>query len=178
MITKLEAICFLKQHQPMPNDNRLKGEEIEKYEEVRRFFINNPDAECVPLFLNSFGGKDGLGVYQMVEDVILMYDSKEVLPYILQAFNSLYDSVKYWAAQIASNFPDVSLFIPLVNLLGNEDFDIKFAAMTALSQLALKNINTDKIVQIIKEECKKTSDKEVKEFGKEVLIDIQNSYIQ
>lgn len=61
----------------------LKQEMMQKYEEVRSYFIDNPDEQCVPLFLNSFGGKDGLGVYQMVEEVILMYDSEIVLPHIL-----------------------------------------------------------------------------------------------
>ncbi len=37
MITKIEALSFLKEHQPMPKDEELKNE-IEKYEEVRNFF--------------------------------------------------------------------------------------------------------------------------------------------
>ena len=88
MITKIKAFSFLREHQPMPSDEDVTEEEIKKYEEVRTFFINNPDERCVPLFLNSFGGKDGLGVYQMVEDVIVMYNKKVVLPCILHAFNT------------------------------------------------------------------------------------------
>ena len=88
MMTKLKAISFLKEHQPMPSDDELTEYEIGKYEEVRKFFLNNVDVQCVPLFLNSFGGKDGLGAYQMVEDVILMYEKEEVLPHILKAFNN------------------------------------------------------------------------------------------
>lgn len=117
MITRIEAIYFLKKHQPMPKDDELKEEEIQKYEEVRKFFIDNPDECCIPLFLNSFGGKDGLGLYQMIEDVILMYDVEKVLPYVIQSLDSPYDGVKYWVSQIASNFPDDSLFDPLSNLL-------------------------------------------------------------
>lgn len=90
MITRTEAFSFLKKHQPMPNDDKLKESEIKRYEEVREYFINNPDEKCIPLFLNSFGGKDGFGVYQMVEDVILMYDSKKVLPHLLKTFYSIH----------------------------------------------------------------------------------------
>lgn len=177
MTIKIEAISFLEKHQPMPNDDELKKEEIEEYEEVRKFFINNPDEQCISLFLNSFGGKDGLGVYQMVEDVILMYDSQKVLPYILQTFNSPCDSVKYWGIQIAANFPDSKLFIPLVNLLQHKDVDIKLATITTLAQLALNNINIDEITKVVKDVCERTSDEEVREIGNEVLADIQNSNV-
>lgn len=175
MITKLEAFSFLKEHQPMPSDDELTKQEIEKYEEVRRFFLDNVDEQCIPLFLNSFGGKDGYGIYQMVEDVILMYDKEVVLPYVLNAFNSSCEYVIYWCVQIASNFPDVDLFIPLVKFLKYEDEDIKLATITALAQLALNDISTNDVIDVLKNEIETTSDDEVKEFAEEVLEDIQNS---
>lgn len=175
MITKVEAISFLEKHQPMPSDKEVTEDEIKKYEEVRTFFINNPDERCIPLFLNSFGGKDGLGTYQMVEDVIAMYNKKIVLPCILQALNSSYDSVKYWCIQIAANFPDESLMLPLSNLLQSEDQDIKTEAITAMAQLALNHIRVHEVLKILKESIKQISDEETKEFAIEVLYDIQNS---
>ena len=69
-MTKDEALYFLKSHQPMPGDENLSSELIGVYEEVRVFFKNNPDNRCIPLFLNSFGGKVGYGVYQMVDEVM------------------------------------------------------------------------------------------------------------
>ena len=117
MITKVEALSFLKEHQPMPSDTKVTEEEMKRYEEVRTFFIKNPDEQCVSLFLNSFGGKDGLGIYQMVEDVIIMYDKEIVLPCILHAFNNSHKGVKYWCIQIAANFPDESLLLPLADFL-------------------------------------------------------------
>lgn len=173
MITKLEAFSFLKEHQPMPSDDELTKQEIEKYEEVRRFFLDNVDEQCIPLFLNSFGGKDGYGTYQMVEDIILMYDKEVVLPYVLNAFNSSCEYVIYWSIQIASNFPDVDLFIPLVNFFKYEDEDIKLATITALAQLALNDIKTNDVIDALKNEIETTSDDEVKEFAEEVLEDIQ-----
>lgn len=146
MITKLEAISFLKEHQPMPGDDELTEYEIGKYEEVRNFFLNNVDAQCIPLFLNLFGGKDGLGVYQMVEDVILMYDKKEVLPHMLKAFNNPCKYVIYWCVQIAS--------------------------ITTLAQLALNDIRSYEVIDVLKNEIEIASDEEVKEFIQEVLEDI------
>lgn len=161
----------------MPNDNELKENEIKKYEEVREYFINNPDEQCVPLFLDSFGGKDGFGVYQMVEDVILMYDSGKVLPYLLKTFNSKYEGVRYWGIQISSNFPSERLFNPLVALLQSEDVDIKLATITAIGQLALNNIKKEQITCILKEEYKRVPDNDIKEFVKEVLLDIHNGIL-
>ena len=175
MITKTEAISFLQEHQPMPKDNELSDVIINKYDEVRDFFINNPDNQCIPLFLNSFGGKNGLGVYQMIEFVITMYDKKEVLPHVLNALHSPYDSVRYWAAQIASNYPDETLVESLCNLLSEEDDDIKAATITALAQLALNNISVNMVIEVLEDEIKKITDEEIKEFAKEVLEDVRVS---
>ena len=175
MITKLEAISFLKEHQPMPSDDKLTECEIKKYEEVRKFFLNNVDIQCIPLFLNSFGGKDGLGVYQMVEDVILMYDKEQVLPHILNAFNNPCKYVIYWCIQIASNFPDADLFMPLTKFIKDDDEDIRSASITALAQLALNDIRCSDVVEVLKKEIEIISDEEVKEFAREVLEDILDS---
>lgn len=175
MITKLEALSFLKEHQPMPTDDELTEYEIRKYEEVRKFFLNNADVQCIPLLLNSFGGKDGLGVYQMMEDVILMYDKEEVLPHILDAFNNSCEYVIYWCVQIASNFPDADLFIPLSKFIKHDDEDIKIASITALAQLALNDIRTYDVIDVLKKEIEIISDEEVKEFAEEVLEDILDS---
>ena len=175
MITRLEAFSFLESHQPMPSDEKLTEIEIKKYEEVRTFFINNPDEQCVPLFLNSFGGKDGLGIYQMVEDVITMYKKEIVLPHILQALKNPYEGVQYWCIQIASNFPDESLLAPVSAFLQSEDQDIKAAAITAIAQLALNHIKAYEVLEILQKEIKEISDMDTKEFAIEVLTDIQNS---
>lgn len=159
----------------MPSDEKLTEIEIKKYEEVRTFFINNPDEQCVPLFLNSFGGKDGLGIYQMVEDVITMYKKEIVLPHILQALKNPYEGVQYWCIQIASNFPDESLLSPLSAFLQSEDQDIKAAAITAIAQLALNHIKAYEVLEILQKEIKEISDMDTKEFAIEVLTDIQNS---
>ena len=96
IMTKLEAFSFLKDNQPMPSDDELTKQDIEKYEEVRKFLLYNADVQFVPLLLNSFGGKDGYGVYQMIEDVIMMYSKDEVLPHILNAFHNPSKYVVYW----------------------------------------------------------------------------------
>ena len=176
MITEVEAISFLQSHQPMPGDDKLieeANEELQIYDKIRKYFIQNPNEQCIPLFLNSFGGKNGLGVYQMVEAVILMYDKEIVLPHILKAFESPYDSVKYWCIQIAANFPDSRLYEPLVHMLQMEDADIKLAAIDALAQLAFNNIKVKEVMDTIEAQTHQTFDEDIREFAQEVLADIQ-----
>lgn len=175
MITKIEALSFLEEHQPMPKDEELKKEEIETYEEVRNFFLNNPDEECISLFLNSFGGKDGFGIYQMVEDVVMKYDKETVMPHALKALNNESENVKYWCIQIISNFPDNRLFKPLVKMLELEDEDIKVATITALAQLALNNLCVNEVIKVLEDETERITEEDIKGFAEEVLEDIKNS---
>ncbi len=174
-MTKNEAISFLKKHQPMPNDKSITSEEIEKYDQIRRYFLNNADSECIPLFLNSFGGKDGYGLYQMVEDVISMYNKDEVLPHILKALDNPCEYVVYWCVQIASNYPDSKLFVPLSQTIRMSDSDIKIASIIALAQLALNGIRTNEVMDVIKNEIGNSYDEELNKFAEEILQNIKDS---
>jgi len=51
-----------------------------QYEEVRTYFMEHPDPECIPLFLNSFGSGFGLGIYQMVEWLIEKFSQNRFFP--------------------------------------------------------------------------------------------------
>lgn len=75
----IEALDFLKQHQLMLSDLEIEKSIIDKYDEVRKYFLKNRNPECVQLFLNSFGEISGFGVYQLVEDVIRKYNADEVI---------------------------------------------------------------------------------------------------
>ncbi len=67
------------------------------------------------------------------------------------------------------------MFNPLVGLLQSEDEDIKLVTIIAIAQLALNNIKKKQVVYVLEKECRKILDEDVKEFTKEVLLDIQNS---
>ena len=133
-MTSNEALRFLRSHQPMPADRDLTPEVIQHYESVRRFFLENDDARCVPLFLNSFGDGSGLGVYQLVEDVIKAYSASDVVPHLAVALASNCPGVRYWCAQIAAIFPTPDLIPQLAALLDDESSDTRFAAVTRWSR--------------------------------------------
>lgn len=117
----------------MPPDEDLTEDLIGAYERVRAFFLSNPDDRCVVLFMHSFGDGMGFGVYQLVEDVLRRCSPSAVSAALPEALASQHASVRWWAAQIAADYPDHSLVPRLVEIV-NGDFtdDERFAAALAL----------------------------------------------
>lgn len=133
-MNKKEALKFLESHQPMPSDNDLTQDLIDKYDDVRVFFVNNPDVDAIPLLMRSFGDGDGFGVYQLVEDV---FDKCNFDDVIINISNVLKDtstvkSVRYWVTQLAIAFSDRRLVDGLNISLQFDDEDIQFMAASAL----------------------------------------------
>ncbi|WP_321414144.1 hypothetical protein [uncultured Desulfobacter sp.] len=115
-MNKEDAIVFFLKYQPLPND----GEELEAiisvFDDVLKYFLDNPDPECIPLFLNCFGQGSGYGVYQLIEDVISKHNESDVIPHLKNALQSKYSSVRYWCAQIAERFESEDLIDGLINV--------------------------------------------------------------
>lgn len=130
-----DALQFLRDHQPLPPTDEMPDALIQRFEEVRKFFVVNPDARCVGLLLNSFGEGDGFGVYQLVEDVIRAFPDGVVVPALAVSLCSAIGAVRYWSAQIAANHPSPELAEPLIELLRHGDLDERVAAVTALETL-------------------------------------------
>jgi hypothetical protein len=106
----------------MPPDEELTEEQLEIYDNARVFFEEQKHSNrlCIPLFLNSFGCRNGFGVYQLVEDVILRFPAEDVLEHLAAALSNEKGYVQYWAVQIASSYPNVQLLPPLESLLNKE----------------------------------------------------------
>lgn len=51
-MNKETALNFLKENQPMPDDINLDKSVIAMYDDVTKYFLYNPDKECLPLLLN------------------------------------------------------------------------------------------------------------------------------
>lgn len=134
-MTPQEAEAFLTEHQPLPPDAELSEGLIERFDEVRQYLLLTPNDRAVPLLLNAFGDGSGFGVYQLVEDVLSMIPKERVVPHIARALSSPHRGVRYWNAQIAARFPDAVLVPPLSDLARDSDFDLRYAAITALEQI-------------------------------------------
>lgn len=164
---KKTAIDFLKNNQPMPNDSLLDKKTIQMYDDVRKYFLNNPDIECLPLFLNSFGEYDGYGIYQLVEDVVQMFDHDDVVNCLIESLRSPFNGVKYWCAQISALFPDEKLILPLVALLEDENDDIRVASCTSLSR-----IDDDRIIDVLKKQINVEKNDVVIDLLREIISDL------
>lgn len=155
---KASAIEFLRQHQPLPPDDELTDEEIEKYEEVCDYFERNADPECIPLFLHSFGEGTGDGLYQLVEDIIAKFSSGEVVPHLVHALGSPHESVRYWAAQIAAGYESPQLTEALLEIVRTDTPEIRGEAITALM-----SIEDPEIDNFFKHLAQTTTDEQLKE---------------
>jgi HEAT repeat protein len=166
-MTKQDAISFLSTYQPLPSDAELSQNIslLEHFDKIRIFFIENYDEDCIPLFLNCFGDWDGLGVYQLVEDVLQKFAPVIVIPHLHKALQSESPFVKYWNAQISAIFPDSSLITPLSLLLDDQEYDIKSAAVFALNQ-----IGGQEIIRILHNYILKESDIELKQLATDVIF--------
>jgi len=115
----------------MPTDDAW-DDDAQKLEEVRKYFLEHPDEDCIPLFLNAFPNDDssGFGVYQLIEDVIAAYPPGVVMPHILAALKSTSRNQRSWNAQIASRVPHPELVPALADLLEEDDFDLNFPSFS------------------------------------------------
>lgn len=163
-MTRDDALRFLRKHQPLPADTELDQTLIDKFDQTRKFFAQNPDPACVTLFLHVFGDGDGLGVYPLVEDTLIRQDRPQVIFGLKQALQSELHSVRYWCCQIAASFPDEAIVSELIALLSDDDDDIKYAALTALEQAATSAVKSD-ILQFSRE----VQNHELKEIADEIV---------
>lgn len=136
-MTKEEALNFLSRHQPMPPDGNLTQDIINEYDEVRKFFIKNPDKRAIELFLRSYGEGDGWGVYQLVEDFFYQCSDIDVKKRIKKVLEdqTISDSVRYWVIQTAAAFKDEMLRNGLEISLQSKNIDLKDAAKDAIDLL-------------------------------------------
>lgn len=132
-----EALSFLRNHQPMPDDDELTQEVIDKYDEARKLLTADPDKEAISLFLNSYGNGDGWGAYQLVEDVLYKCHRDDVIVEIKEILEnpSIADSVRYWVTQASAAFSDVKLKKGLEISLKSKNEDIRDAAQLSIDMI-------------------------------------------
>ena len=129
------AIAFLEANQPLPPDEDLSQEQIDTFDQVRRFATENPDPRFIPLMLHSFGEGSCYGVYQVCDRVFRQYESEEVVPHLVSALASPHWGVRYWTVQWACEFPDQSLIAELIKLTRDTHEDCHYPAVAALGEI-------------------------------------------
>ena len=131
-MTKNEALQFLLDHQPLPPTREISDALIQEFDKVRKLFALDLDERCVRPLLNSFGDGDGHGVYQLVEDTILLYSEELVVSALKDSLRNPSGSVRYWSALIAANYLHRELVEPLFELFKEGNLDERIAVVIAL----------------------------------------------
>ena len=162
----MEAILFLKKHQPLPPDIELTQPMLDELEEIRVYFLglSHPNAEALPYLLRVFGDGDGSGIYQRFYETIAKFPKELVIQNLIECLQNEHDSVKSWNAEIAVNYPDTRLIIPLSRMLISVNSDVRWAAVFALSQ-----IEDSKSVDILRNHYLHEDNTEIREILKHIF---------
>ena len=100
-MTTDEVLQFLRDHQPLPPEDRIAEETIGRLDEVIAHFEANPDEQCVPLLLGALGAGTGLGTYHYVVNVVRTYPPEVVVPALDLALGRDDADTRVWALQAA-----------------------------------------------------------------------------
>ena len=99
-----QALTFLEHHQPMPNDQEVTQNLCDSFVECMQFLKENPESKSVVLLINSVSEYTGLGMYEMISDVLIKQERSVVLFALKKALNQGNDAVKYrccwWAIDL------------------------------------------------------------------------------
>jgi hypothetical protein len=99
-----EALNFLGNHQPMPGDGEISQEECDLFIAVLNHFKENPDERCIPLFIYSVSINTGLGMYEIIGDVLVAQNRDQVVEKLKDALIDGNDAIRYrccwWAADL------------------------------------------------------------------------------
>ena len=128
-----EALNFLSQHQPMPDNPPVQL--LASYKTATATFYEDPDPACIPLLLNSFSEWNEWLVYDFVQCVIRRFSFDQVLPHLVAGLRGPTSCVRFWCADTARFFPDECLVNPLGELLRNGTAELRLAAASALKAI-------------------------------------------
>jgi hypothetical protein len=126
------ALSFLRNHQPMPDDETLDETLAREYEAVRKHFETVNDRRSVPLLLNSFGRGTGFGVYQLVEDALGYQDADAVRTALPSAIRSRNGGVRVWSIEIAVRYASRNVLDAIKEVWSELDADRRFWAAKIL----------------------------------------------
>jgi hypothetical protein len=143
-VTTQEALSFLRDHQPMPDDQALTEELVRGYRAACEQLLAHPDPACITLVLNSFGKGNGLGAYELAQDVLGQFSPSDTVPRLIAALGTCSDAARSWIAQICQRFPHRDLVEPLARVLVDHDEDCR-----AFAALALKRVPDVRVVGLL-----------------------------
>jgi hypothetical protein len=123
-----QALIFLEHHQPMPSDKEVTQDLCDAFLECMLFFKHNPEPKSVSLLINSVSEYTGLGMYEMISDVLLKQERTVVLFALKKALTQGDDAIKYRCCWWAIDLNAWCLFNEISGLVSSCNADLSDAA--------------------------------------------------
>jgi hypothetical protein len=162
-MTTEDALNFLRANQPLPDTKFVSDAILERFNEVRKYFQENPHPECVELLLGALGKGDGHGTFSLVEDAICNQDRDTTLQ-ALEKVMAKKSVGLYWHLQIASNYAQAAWIPIFASVLSFGDTDERFAAVAALGL-----IGTEPALEVLQAHLLSEKETDIREFMQEIL---------
>ncbi len=171
-MTHEQAEDFLRRNQPLPADDALTQEQISTFDGIRKFLIESPSPDLVPLMLNAFGNGSGFGVYQVCDTVFRQFTKDQMVPHLAAALASPDWGVRYWASQWAADFPDESLIPVLARVAQDDHADSHYHAIAALEEV-WRETGSKQALRAIRDQEGRETDPDVLELITDILSEAE-----
>lgn len=135
-----EALEFLKKHPILPSEEDIADKEYELYSDIIKFFIKNPDKECIPLIVNSHRHNSSPFFEQGFTDLLLKQDETAVRTHIITALESEDPGLRESGIFFAGELPSDEFIKPLTEILRDDGSSDEMADGAVK---ALKNIDEE-----------------------------------
>lgn len=163
-----EALTFLAQNQPMPDDP--PDDLFKVYREITEYLFNNPDPSCIPFLIGSFGRWDDWTVYDSVQSVLRKFPAKQVVPHLKAGLESDFENVRMWSGDSARYFPHPLLVEPLAQLMQNESAEVRLMASAALEMIEIPEV-----VRLAREQLPLETDEDVIDVLQQIIAKSSNA---
>lgn len=124
----------LKQISPMPDDDDLTYEILEKYELLLEKFRQVKDPAIIEPLLYSIGFYDAYGGYSSVMNTLEKYEIPDLLPPLIEATKHGQRGTRYWAAKMLGRIGSLEVVPSLLALLSDPEEEVRAEAIRALAK--------------------------------------------
>lgn len=117
VMTIEQSLEFLVKHQPMPSDLIITEEQCEQFLCALELFQSVQDPRCVPLLINCISEHTGMGMYEIISDVLINQERRGVIENLKLGLQSPDNAIKYrccWWALDLDAWELTDLIEPLV----------------------------------------------------------------
>lgn len=132
--TVQDLIQQLKQISPMPDDNDLTDEVLEKYGNLVEKLEKTNDPAIIAPLLYSIGFYDAYGGYWTVLHIVEKFGILTTLPHLIEAAKKGQRGTRYWVARMLGGIGTPEVVPSLITLLNDPEEKVRAVAIRFLSR--------------------------------------------